>query len=61
MTASDVAHDLRELTPAECAERGIRHSSEDDQSTAIFPGDNQHIRRMELCYSTNRAFRKESL
>jgi hypothetical protein len=48
--------DLRELSPVECAELGIRHSSQDDHSTAIFPGDNQHIKRMELCYSTNRAF-----
>lgn len=57
-TPAEIATDLRELSPLECAELGIRHSSEDDHSTAIFPGDNQHVKRMELCYSVNKAFRR---
>ena len=58
VTPNDIAADLAPHSPEYCAARGIRHSSEDDHSTAIFPGDNQHVKRMELCYSVNKAFRK---
>jgi hypothetical protein len=66
-TAAEIAADLRALSPGECVDskrrternpNGIRHSSQDDHSTAIFPGDNQHVTRMELCYSTNKALRR---
>ena len=57
-TVAEIDTDLAQLSPEQRAARGIRHSSTDDHSTAIFPGDNQHIKRMELCYSTNKAFRR---
>ena len=48
MIAEDI--DLAPLTPEQCAARGIRHSSEDDNSTAILDTDPDWLTRGMLRY-----------
>jgi hypothetical protein len=43
---STVSYDLRELSHAECAARGIKHSSEDHNYTALSDADtDEHCRQ----------------
>jgi hypothetical protein len=57
VTDAEIAHDLRALSPAECAARGIRHSSTDDHSTGIRTDDTFELRLGMLRGATRRAFR----
>ena len=56
-TSAEIAADLAPHSPEKCAARGIRHSSEDDHSTAIATGDTERIRRMMLTHSVAKVFR----
>lgn len=44
VTDLDVAHDLRPLTPDECAARGLRQATDYDDSTAFDSHDSERLR-----------------
>lgn len=54
-TQEDIALDLAPLSHEECARRGIKHSSEDDNSTALAPGDCHTLKLGLLRYSARKA------
>jgi hypothetical protein len=57
-TAEDISDDLRELSESDCAARGIRHSSEDDNSTAILDTDPDWLTRGMLGAAARKTLQK---
>jgi hypothetical protein len=55
LTDAEIATDLRELSPDECAARGILHSSADDRSTGLRTGDSFELRQGALRSAARRA------
>ena len=55
VTLDEIERDLAALSPEECRARGIKHSSQDDHSTAIVTGDRFVTRYGILRYSARKS------